>query len=65
MKKCAFCGCEFEADSDFTLHMDTFGWDETAHRTKFRSVHRMLDSSYYEHKTPPEPLKTYQARFSW
>jgi len=39
MKKCVFCGAEFEFNEDFQKHMDTFGWDYEKHLWKLEELH--------------------------
>jgi hypothetical protein len=40
MKKCVFCGCEFESNIDFKQHMDTFGWNKEKHLQKLEDISR-------------------------
>jgi len=43
MKKCPFCPCYFETDSDYNKHMEAFGWKKEEHLRKFYEVHRRME----------------------
>jgi uncharacterized C2H2 Zn-finger protein len=48
MKQCPFCPCQFETESDYNLHMETFGWNKEEHMYKFRNVHRQMEGDYWD-----------------
>jgi len=48
MKKCVFCGCEFESNADFQMHMANFGYNKERHLQKLEEVHRRAERERFE-----------------
>jgi hypothetical protein len=47
MKKCPYCSCEFETQSDFEAHMKAFGSNREEHLFRFRR-HMQVEHESYE-----------------
>jgi hypothetical protein len=58
MKKCPYCPCEFEANSDFQQHMETFGYDKEMHLTKYYRIHGLPDPRYTIQRQASKPTQT-------
>lgn len=46
MKKCPFCSCTFETETDYNLHMNAFGWNKEEHLKKLYYARRQLNWAY-------------------